>query len=39
MLKCHEWNVETVNAVTKHKFADEIRSCKPSRRYREPIVK
>lgn len=33
------WKVETVNSVIKRKFGDEIRSHKPSRRYREPIVK
>lgn len=33
------WKVEMVNSVIKRKFGDEIRSRKPSRRYREPIVK
>lgn len=33
------WKVETVNSVIKRKFGDDIRSHKPSRRYREPIVK
>src|SRR5512135_265673 len=33
------WKVETVNSVIKRKFGDDIRSRKPSRRNREPIVK
>lgn len=33
------WKVETVHSVIKRKFGDDIRSHKPSRRYREPIVK
>ncbi len=33
------WKAETVNSVIKRKFGDEIRSRKPARRYREPIVK
>jgi hypothetical protein len=33
------WKAETVNSVIKRKFGDDIRSRKPSRRYREPIVK
>ena len=33
------WIVETVNSVIKRKFGDDLRSRKPARRHREPIVK